>query len=390
MKVDVAALRTKVELLALKKLLGVSYGLAPDLWGTWLERIGKENIRVARADGAVAGGLGMYRFGHFFGGKSVKAAGIAGVGVGPENRAGGVAKELLACTLRELHEEGTPLATLFASTQYLYRSVGFEHAGQMVRYRAPVASLRPESHEGLPITRLDPLSADPLQAIYSPVARVAAGYLDRDAAIWARTLQVQGADETHVYLFGPIESPEGYVVYTHVRVDPLLFDIQARDLQWTTPRAARAILRFFYDQRSLARDLLWKGPPSEPLLLLVAEQTERIDKVYRLFARITHVKRALEARGYAGEGELSLLVEDPIVPANAGAWTLSVRGKRGRAKKGGRGDLALSIGALASLYSGMYSATQLAHVGAVRGRPSVLAQAERVFAGPVPSICDMF
>ena len=65
---------------------------------------------LALVDGdEVLAGLGIYRLGQYFGGRSVPMAGIAAVGVPPEHRGRGVAKQLMTLTLQGLRDEGPVL-----------------------------------------------------------------------------------------------------------------------------------------------------------------------------------------------------------------------------------------------------------------------------------------
>lgn len=388
---EVGKLASDAEEDALKSLLGASYGLTPAMWSTWFERIGRDNLRVVREGGSVIGGLGMYRFGHFYGGKSVQSAGIAGVGVAPEKRSTGAAKELLVTTLRELRALGTPLSSLYASTQYLYRSVGYEHAGQATWYRAPAASLRQRTRVTLDVRRVLPPAREAFEPTYTQVAKGAPGHLDRSDAIWQRKLIGRDGDVVYGYVFSaPGGAAEGYVVYVLERVDMLHFDVRVRDMKWTTPRAASAMLQFLSDQRSLARDVLWQGPPNESLVTLLSEQSAKVELVERFFVRMTHLENAFERRGYAVDGELHLQVADALIPEQNGPFSVVVENGVGRVTRGGKGTLKLDVRALASLYAGMYSASQLARVGALDAPERDLAAADRLLAGPPPWIADMF
>ncbi len=375
---------------ALKSMLAVSYGLTAEMWAGWFARVGQENIRVVRKGDVLLGGLGMYRFAHYYGGKSVHTAGIAGVGIAPEHRASGAARAMLIATLKELHRGGTALATLFASTQYLYRSVGFEHAGHAVYYRAPTAGLRPLSVDrSLTVTQVKP-TREALEPMYVAAAMARPGHVMRDDAMWSRKLAAQGTDEVFGYLFGPPSAPEGYVIYSQVRHDQMLFDIRARDIVWSTPRAASSILRFFYDQRSMARDVLWLGAPNDPLQLLLSEQVAKVEKLDRFFARVVDVKSALEQRGYQNDGELAFSIDDPVLSENARTWKLRVRQGVGTVAPAARPSVHMTINGLASLMTGMYDAQKLALVGALEGSKAAIAEASQLFAGPVPWIADMF
>ena len=139
-----------------ERVLQESFGQDELPWSTWMERLGHENLRVVTEDGAIRGGLGFYRFGQFWGGRSVPMIGLAGVGVSPAARGRGLARRFLVETLEQARSEGIPLAALYASSLAVYRSVGFEAAGTTLRYSAPIASL-PAGDAALPC---EPFAAD--------------------------------------------------------------------------------------------------------------------------------------------------------------------------------------------------------------------------------------
>src|SRR5206468_1384860 len=103
-------------------------------------------------------------------------------------------------------------------------------------------------------------------------------------------------------------------------------------------------------------------------------------------------KRALEARGWPKEARATLAfeLEDEIVPANAGRWTLAVAAGKASLERGGSGGLALDVRALAALYSGHMTARSLALAGALRGDDDAIARADAIFATSPPSLVDFF
>ena len=143
----------------------------PEIWETYIRRVGAENIRCVHAGQQCVGGLAFYRMGQWFGGKRVECAGVSGVGIDPAFRGTGVCKTLLQDTLRELHEEQCATAGLYASTRRLYRSVGFELSGHQIQYSLKMPSFRADpSARELPITRL----TNPEHSKLAPIAWAAA------------------------------------------------------------------------------------------------------------------------------------------------------------------------------------------------------------------------
>jgi len=126
----------KSDLDAVATITGAAFSFPAAEAETWLSNAGTDQLRVVREGGRVVGSLLLIPMGQYFGGKSVPMVGIAGVGVGIADRGRGVARALMAGTVQELAERGVALSTLYASTQTLYRSVGYERAGKLMLVRA--------------------------------------------------------------------------------------------------------------------------------------------------------------------------------------------------------------------------------------------------------------
>ncbi|MFB2837613.1 enhanced intracellular survival protein Eis, partial [Floridanema evergladense] len=149
----------------------------------YFDRIGLDNFRVIREGEKIVGGLGIYQMGQWFGGKSVPMAGLAAVGVPPEQRGTGVAFELLSQTLQELHEREVPISALYPATQRLYRKVGYEQGGYFCRLEVPTNSIG-LSDRTLPIQPVNPIDYQIFSDIYCQSAIKINGNLDRNQAIW--------------------------------------------------------------------------------------------------------------------------------------------------------------------------------------------------------------
>lgn len=227
----------------------------------------------------------------------------------------------------------------------------------------------------------------------APEAR-SAGRAERDEVLWRRLFRRRDA-ECHVYVVGPEGAPEGYVVFGQPASAerPNHYDVDVRDIAYTTGRAARRLLTLLGDRRSFAVRARWLGPARDPLLALLPEERARVARAESWLLRIIDVARALEGRGYPDgvSATLALEVRDALLPANEGRFLLAVEGGRGRVERGaGGGDLRLGVRALAPLYTGLFGARELAATGALEGTDAALLAAERIFAGPEPFLSDAF
>jgi predicted acetyltransferase len=358
----------------------------------WFDYSGHENLRVLRRQGEVVGGIIGIPMGQFFGGRSVRLYGVSGVAIAPWARGGGVGAWMMSEAMREARKAGYPLAGLYPSTLPVYRKAGFEQAGVRCELRVPVAflpagardlTLRPYRQEDLPA----------LQALYREVACTRQGWLDRGSYVWHRVLQPRLMTATG-YVLEEGGQPTGYTFVGRVRRpdDPLRFDLVLTDLIARSEAGWRRLLTFLADHASMARDVVWYGGPSDPLLHLFREESVSTRVLFHWMLRVLDVASALTARGYPRglSATLHLEVEDAVLPDQAGRWVLEVSGGEARVRRGGEGHLRCDARVLATLYAGHRTATALAAVGALRATPEALEVAEALFAGPAPAMADMY
>jgi predicted acetyltransferase len=389
---DYGSPSSPAEIEALSEIIIRAFAGSPERIATYVKRLGVDNFRVARSGGAVAGSLGIYFMGQWFGGKRIPMAGIAAVGVMPEHRGTGVASELMVRAIKELHAAGIPLSTLYPSTQRLYRKVGYEQAGHRSLIALDAATIG-LNERTTPMHAVDPSQHQILHQVYQDRAQMTCGNLDRNPEIWRRVVE-RGSDTERVYasLVGSRDRPEGYIVFTQPRRKSG-YDLSIEDLVALTPGAARRLLTFIGDHRSEAHEVVWAGPLKDPLLCVLPEQDYRIRHVERWHLRILNLPEALARRGYPDverDEELDLEVRDELLPSNDGRFQLRVSSGRGEVTRGGRGDMKLDIGGLAPLFTGFFTPFELASVGLLEATPAALASAARIFAGPEPWMPDAF
>ncbi|HEY9599261.1 MAG TPA: sterol carrier protein domain-containing protein, partial [Cyanophyceae cyanobacterium] len=190
-------------------------------------------------------------------------------------------------------------------------------------------------------------------------------------------------------LIGSESHPEGYVIFKQRSEDG---NIEIRDWVVLTVAAARRLLTFLADHRSLVNKVLWYGSPLNPLLLLLPEQSDRIKQLARWMLRIIDVPKALEQRGYPVEleAELHLNVRDNLLLENNGRFILTASGGRGEVTPGGTGELQLDVRGLAPLYTGLFTPHQLALTGQLEANNAALSVATQLFAGSEPWMSDRF
>jgi len=362
-----------------------------DVWEPFSKRLGIENYRALKSNGRIVAGMGIYRMGQWFGGNCLECGGVTVVGVAPEARGKGAAEFLVGSSLKELYHVGTPLAALYASTQRLYRKVGFEQAGTRRLSRmslSDIGQIKPE-------LEMKPASADniePFESVANRRAKISNGNLRRTEGLWERQFDFM-EKAISSYLIGDENNPEGYLIYYQESDPSHRTDIHVRDMAALTPQAARTLWSFLYGHRSIVRNMTWYGPASEPLLC-VPEESRYVDTLQeeRWMLRIVNLQKSLEQRGYfpAVDAELHLEIEDDLIAENNGKFILHVSEGRGKVEKGGRGDLKMHIRGLATLFSSFLPARTLRMTGWLKSEEKTLLQAEFVFCGPEPWMPEIF
>lgn len=360
-----------------------------DYWADFTRRLGAENLRVLRSCGEVVALLGVYRAGQWFGGRCVPCGGVAGVAVAPEHRQRGAGRFLLTSMLQELQQSGVAVATLYPSTQPVYRSIGFEQAGSRCHYELPLHAIGLRDRE-LPARRVCDPSLEDFAELHRRRAQLEGGHLERSAGLWERLFHSFGAPH-YAYVVEEQGRPEGYLIY-HLQsqaADPTR--IIVRDWCAHTPGAARRLWTLIADHGSVVDFVKWFGPLNDPMLAHTAECRLSFLRVQRWMLRIVDVARALALRGYPPiSAELELSIDDPLIAGNSGNFVLTVDEGRPTVRRGGRGDVRCGIRGLAPLYTGMFAPDVLARLGWITGDPASLRVAGWLFGGPSPWLPEYF
>jgi GNAT superfamily N-acetyltransferase len=113
------------ELAACLDIVAQSLHFPRELADRFAKIVGREHFRVIRSSGgrgapspsSIVGGLALHEMGQFFGGRSVKMFGVGAVGIAPEHRASGAATAMMTQVVREMHERGVPISTLYPATR---------------------------------------------------------------------------------------------------------------------------------------------------------------------------------------------------------------------------------------------------------------------------------
>ncbi len=357
----------------------------------WIERAGLDNFRILKDQGTPVASLVRFPMGEFFGGRSVRLAGIAGVAVPPEFRGRGYALRMMQLTLQEAAADGYALCGLYASTQTLYRKVGFEQSGHRFRVEMPISSLAIRERDG----GIVPLGEQDMPAItecYRTFAQAHDGLMDRGEYLWRRVRVLRESEYAPFGVRNAAGGLDGYFfLHQHRRTDNGKQNLELSDLVFNTPQAGRRLLGLLSDFSTMAETLAFFGGPTHPALLLLPQQKYSITARDNHLTRVLDVRAAIEQRGFhpGVRAEVHIEISDDLIRANNGRFVVQVRDGSGNIQPGGKGSVRLTSNALASVFCGFVTPTQAAMLGWAEGSARDL-EAANVFVGSTPWVVDQY
>ena len=354
-----------------------------------------EYWRVAESGGTVAGVARFIPFAHYWGGRAVPAAGVASVVIAAEARGRGVGTTLMRELLTDLRGSGFAISSLYPATVPIYRQCGYGYGAIRSRWKADLGLLPQTTERDVTVEAFDDGSIEELNAAYEGIAATTNGLVARDRDWWAkRVLTAPWDDKTRYrYLVREAGAITGWIIYVYGDSKEWQFTLECRDLFWTTPRAARALLSLAALHRSTAKEMTWVGPVNEPLIDLTPDHAIDHDGSFRTMVRLLDVPAAFEARGYpeSVDASVTIAVRDAMFPANAGPWRIQVSG--GSAKvvpSSAAADAMADVQMWASLWTGLHGAHDAVRAGGLEATPAAIDALDAMFAGQTPWIADFY
>lgn len=331
------------------------------------------------------------------------AAGVTWVGVLPTHRRRGLLTAMMDRQLTDLHDNGEPVAALWASEGGIYGRYGYGLAAWhgAVELRRGETAFRPVGTApdvALRFREADEALPD-LTAVFERVRPSSVGFVSRGNGRWRTRLwdpehrRNGSAPLSCVVAESADGGADGYVLFA---TKPSWSsglpagELSIRELFAATPAASAALWRFILDVDLVASVRSEVTPLDDPLLHLLAEpRRARLRASDNLWIRLVDVGRALAARSYAGSIEVVLDVTDGRCPWNTGRWRLSGDADGARCEStSDPADLTLPVDVLGAAYLGGPTLASLAAAGRVEElRPGALLAASRAFAGDRPPFC---
>jgi len=359
-----------------------------------------DDLVVAEDAGAIVAHAFLFSLRAWFGGAPVRVGGIASVGVAPEARGRRVAGALLDHVHAASAARGDALTMLYAFRQAFYRRSGYVPVTPMHRVIAtprsiPDAWRREAAQRPLRPARSEDFAG--LRAAYLRAAARGTGWLDRTDRFWeARVIEER---RTFLVADGP-SGVAGYIAWhlaqteAHAPITLHVDEVIADDAE-----VRRRLLGAIGLQRDQVAEVTIDVDAADPLdrALVDADGHRHGDALVEHptglvvggpLVRIDDVRRAIEARGYARDGDVVIDAGD------AGAWSATFREGRARvepAKTGAAPDLATDLPGLAAILYGALSPSDAIAIGWARGPSNDRVDAlDGIFALPPFFALDPF
>ncbi|MEE6178252.1 GNAT family N-acetyltransferase [Mycobacterium sp. 050134] len=325
------------------------------------------------------------------GGTVVGHAAVTRIGVLPTFTRRGIATQLIDHQLRDIAARGEVVATLRASEATIYGRYGYGVASssQTVEVQTARAALRPGVGDGGPVRLLDAADAwDLLPRIYSGNRPSRPGTIDRPQVWWngARLRAELSSGPAYVVVHGDAGSESGFARFRPMDTESWFVSeqraIAVEDFFAPTAEAYVGLLRFLLGLDLVDRVIFSRLPLDDPLPWLLSDRrAARVTTVHdETWLRVIDARQALTARRYAGDGEVTVAVDDPLLPSNSAAFTITADGALATDR---RPQLTVGAEGLAAVLLGGATWRGLHLAGLIRtNEPAALVAADRLFAVP--------
>jgi predicted acetyltransferase len=345
-------------------------------------------------DGRLLGALRVLPAGQHLAGRRVGMGGVAGVVVRPETRGRGVARTLLEESLRWMRDEGLAVSSLHPASTRVYRSMGWEIAGDAGHVAVPSRSLAGiRGDETGTVVALGPADMAACERLYAAWAPAVHGTLDRTGAFWAMHRVWEASDGAFAYGVRRGDELAGFVRYQQLPRQEWGYGIRIEDFVAPDAAVATALWHFLGAHAMQVERVEVPIVALPELLLLLDEQDDTPVRANRWMHRIVDVARFMGERGFGlGSHTAVVRLTDPWPDGVVGAWRLECADGTGTATAATEAEATVTadVGAFSALTIGGFTAGDLVAAGRLRGDPAAIASLAAMFAAPPPRISDDF
>jgi predicted acetyltransferase len=323
------------------------------------------------------------------GGAVVNHAAVTHIGVLPSFTRKRIATALIHHQLRDFAARGEVAATLRASEATIYERYGYGVASsfQTVEVQTARAAFRPDAAAGGPVRLLDAAEAWAiLPRVYDANRPSRAGTVDRPAVWWhgVRLRSESSPGASYIAVHGEPGAESGFARYRPIDTEAWFMSDQrtivVEDFFAPTIGAYIGLLRFLFELDLVDRVTFWMLPMDAALpWLLVDRRAMRVTAVHdETWLRVVDAHAALGARRYAGDGAVTIAVNDPVLRANSSTFAITGDGAETTTKCA---QLQVGIEGLGAVLLGGTTWRSLTATGlAEADDPAALGVADQLFA----------
>ena len=300
---------------------------------------------------------------------------MVGVATHPAARRGGIGGALLTYSLEELRRRGQGITILMPSKAGFYQQYGWDLYTHQWVQTMPLENLRPLTDKALSFGLLNDVEQwTLLDPVYKAYTKNLCGYAERGEKEWKRLLGSFFAEGVNIAVVkNNTNEIEGYAVYRLGSPE-----IPVTEFVYTTRRAQRGLLNYFYNHRSQGESIRWNEGLHDTGYRFVPDgKTGHITMPY-MMARIVDVETALTTVPVNPEAvmmpiTLTIKITDSLCTWNDGVFELtlgeSITPKVKRVSDVAKEDIDITIdvGGLAVLLMGAVSAKDLVFEGKLDG-----------------------
>ena len=352
---------------------------------------------------------------YFRGDEPVRTALISAVASPPEHRRKGYIRQMFEGMYHEQRELGVALTALYPFYFPFYRSFGYEVAHDAANYVVKIEQFKPwrkaaERGTFVPID-VEQLKSDneqgrdyieKLNSIYTPWARSNLGTVARDRNWWLHKMFYKEQNALAYLYHDPEGRVAGYIIYHLEDKGDWVRDMVIHEMRGANRDAQEALYGFIYNHDSQAQKASFWTAVDEGFAAELPDPREAEVKVHAGYMlRLLDVEGAFRQRTFVpeAEGSFTFSLTDEMLPANSGAYHVSVRDGRANVERlaegaGTQAGLELDARALAQLYGGYTSPTRAASIGRIKvSREADLEGMQAVLyptGQPIPYMADDF